>query len=147
MPFFGICFGMQMAVIEAARQSGQPCPTPHPPSSATCDTPIVGLLTEWARGNQMERRTEHDDAKGGTMRLGAYPALLGADSLVRAIYDDAPVIEERHQPPLRGQRQFPKLAWRRPAYASPACPPTASCPRSSNCPATPGSLVCNTIRN
>jgi CTP synthase len=95
VPFFGICFGMQMAVIEAARNLAGL----HEASSTEfgpCDIPVVGLLTEWARGNQIEHRSEAD-AKGGTMRLGAYPALLGADSLVRSIYHDEPVIEERHR--------------------------------------------------
>ncbi|MFL5254411.1 MAG: CTP synthase [Rhodopila sp.] len=95
VPFFGICFGMQMAVIEAARNLAGL----HDASSTefgACDTPVVGLLTEWARGNQIERRTEHDEF-GGTMRLGAYPAVLQDDSLVRAIYGGAPVIEERHR--------------------------------------------------
>jgi CTP synthase len=95
VPFFGICFGMQMAVIEVARNLAG-----MTESSSTefgpCDTPIVGLLTEWARGNQIERRSEQD-AKGGTMRLGAYPAVLSAGSLVRSMYGDAPVIEERHR--------------------------------------------------
>jgi CTP synthase len=95
VPFFGICFGMQMAVIEAARNLAG-----MPEASSTefgpCDTPVVGLLTEWAHGNQIERRSA-DEAKGGTMRLGAYPALLAEGSLVRAIYGGAPVIEERHR--------------------------------------------------
>ncbi len=95
VPFFGICFGMQMAVIEAARNLAG-----RTEASSTefgpCDAPVVGLLTEWARGNQIERRSETDH-KGGTMRLGAYPAVLGKDSLVRAIYGDADVIEERHR--------------------------------------------------
>src|SRR5580700_912876 len=70
VPFFGICFGMQMAVIEAARNlAGLRCASST--EFGPCDEPVVGLLTEWARGNQIERRSEHD-AKGGTMRLGAY---------------------------------------------------------------------------
>ena len=95
VPFFGICFGMQMAVIEAARNMAglrEASSTEFGP----CDVPVVGLLTEWARGNQIERRSL-DDGKGGTMRLGAYPALLRDDSQVRAIYGDAPVIHERHR--------------------------------------------------
>ena len=95
VPFFGICFGMQMAVIEAARNLAG-----MPDASSTefgpCDTPVVGLLTEWARGNQIERRSEAD-LKGGTMRLGAYPAVLGEGSLVRSIYGGEAVIEERHR--------------------------------------------------
>src|SRR5271165_282872 len=95
VPFLGICFGMQMAVIEAARHLAG-----MPDASSTefgpCEVPVVGLLTEWARGNQIERRSE-DDGKGGTMRLGAYPAVLGEGSLMRSIYGGAPVIEERHR--------------------------------------------------
>jgi len=95
VPFFGICFGMQMAVIEAARNLAG---LPHASSTefGPCDEPVVGLLTEWARGNQIERRSERDDL-GGTMRLGAYPAMLAEGSLVRAMYHDAPRIEERHR--------------------------------------------------
>jgi CTP synthase len=95
VPFFGICFGMQMAVIEAARNLAgmrDASSTEFGP----CDTPVVGLLTEWSRGNSVEQRSEGDD-KGGTMRLGAYPAVLGEDSLVRSIYGGASVIHERHR--------------------------------------------------
>ncbi|HVY17543.1 MAG TPA: CTP synthase [Rhodopila sp.] len=95
VPFFGICFGMQMAVIEAARNLAGL----HDASSTEfgpCDTPVVGLLTEWSRGNSVEMRTADDD-KGGTMRLGAYPAVLGEDSLVRSIYGGADLIHERHR--------------------------------------------------
>src|SRR3984957_465405 len=95
VPFFGICFGMQMAVIEAARNLAD-LPEASSTEFGPCDTPVVGLLTEWARGNQVERRSEKD-AKGGTMRLGAYPAMLGEGSLVRSIYDGAAMVEERHR--------------------------------------------------
>ncbi len=95
VPFFGICFGMQMAVIEAARNLAG-LREASSTEFGQCDTPVVGLLTEWARGNQIERRSEHD-AKGGTMRLGTYPAMLGEGSLVRSIYGGAAMIEERHR--------------------------------------------------
>jgi CTP synthase len=95
VPFFGICFGMQMAVIESARNLAG-----MPDASSTefgpCDTPVVGLLTEWARGNELERRAAGGDL-GGTMRLGAYTASLMPDSLVRAIYGGAAQVEERHR--------------------------------------------------
>ncbi|MCS6921056.1 MAG: CTP synthetase, partial [Elioraea sp.] len=94
IPFFGICFGMQMAVIEAARNLAGL----HGASSTEfgpCEHPIVGLLTEWTRGNEVERRAAGGDL-GGTMRLGAYPCVLQPGSLVRAIYD-APRISERHR--------------------------------------------------
>ncbi|MCB8878719.1 CTP synthase [Acidisoma cellulosilytica] len=95
VPFLGICFGMQMACIEAARNlAGMPdaSSTEFGPS----DTPVVGLMTEWAQGNELVRREASGDL-GGTMRLGAYPAALSAGSLVREVYDGAAVIEERHR--------------------------------------------------
>jgi CTP synthase len=95
VPFFGICFGMQMAVIEAARNLAG-----MTGASSTefgpCEVPVVGLLTEWARGNDIEHRQEGGDL-GGTMRLGAYPAVLSEGSLVRELYDGAAAIEERHR--------------------------------------------------
>jgi len=95
VPFFGICFGMQMAVIECARHlAGLPLATSS--EFGPCRDPVVGLLTEWARGNEIERRNEGGDL-GGTMRLGAYPAVLEERSQVRELYDDAPVISERHR--------------------------------------------------
>src|SRR5208283_1711783 len=90
-----ICFGMQMAVIEAARNLAgmkEASSTEFGP----CEVPIVGLLTEWARGNEIERRREGGDM-GGTMRVGAFPAALAADSLVREVYDGAAKISERHR--------------------------------------------------
>jgi CTP synthase len=95
VPFFGICFGMQMAVIEAARNLAG-----MPDASSTefgpCETAVVGLLTEWSRGNSVEKRTEGGDL-GGTMRLGAYTAVLSEGSLVRSIYGGAATIDERHR--------------------------------------------------
>ena len=95
VPFFGICFGMQMAVIEVARSLAG-LPNASSTEFGPCADPVVGLLTEWARGNAVERRSEND-AKGGTMRLGAYPAVLAEGSLVRDLYGRGPVIEERHR--------------------------------------------------
>ena len=95
VPFLGICFGMQMAVVEAARnQAGLPGASST--EFGPCAEPVVGLLTDWSRGNQIERRSEGGDL-GGTMRLGTYPSVLAEDSLVRAIYDGAPEISERHR--------------------------------------------------
>ncbi len=95
IPFFGICFGMQMAVIEAARNllgiKGASSTEFGP-----CAEPVVGLLTEWLRGNEVEKRDARGDM-GGTMRLGAYPAALAEGSLVREVYAGAPLIEERHR--------------------------------------------------
>lgn len=94
IPYFGICFGMQMAVIEAARNLGN---IPHATSSefGASDQAVVGLMTEWMKGNQWEQRKDGGDL-GGTMRLGAYPCDLLADSKVREIYGSSQ-ISERHR--------------------------------------------------
>jgi CTP synthase len=94
VPYFGICFGMQMAVIEAARhlagidgagssEFGEP------------KVPMVGLMTEWAKGNELERRSKAGDL-GGTMRLGAYPARLVPGTKAHEIYGEE-MICERHR--------------------------------------------------
>ena len=95
IPFFGICFGMQMAVIECARNLANLADA-STTEFGPCADPVVGLLTEWARGNEIERRAEGGNL-GGTMRLGAYPATLSAGSLVRDMYAGAPSIHERHR--------------------------------------------------
>src|SRR5205807_10310828 len=94
VPYFGICFGMQMAVVEAARNlvgieaanSTEFGPTPEP---------VVGLMTEWLKGNELEKRAAGDDL-GGTMRLGAFPAILSRGSRIAAIYGTTE-ISERHR--------------------------------------------------
>ncbi|MFN3958638.1 MAG: CTP synthase [Parvularculaceae bacterium] len=93
IPFFGICYGMQMAVIEAARSLlGETTATS---SEFGQGKPVVGLMTEWRRGNETERRGVAGDL-GGTMRLGAYPAILKPGSRVAEIYG-ALEISERHR--------------------------------------------------
>jgi CTP synthase len=94
IPFLGICFGMQMAVIETARNLAG-MPTASSTEFGPCQTPVVGLMTEWTQGNQVERRDASTDL-GGTMRLGAFPAILAEGSLARATYG-AGRIEERHR--------------------------------------------------
>ncbi|NVN06130.1 CTP synthase [Asaia spathodeae] len=94
VPFLGICFGMQMAVIECARSLAgleKASSTEFGPT----DEPLVGLMTEWARGNEMLRRREHGEM-GGTMRLGAYPAKLKQGSRAAEIYGTTEV-RERHR--------------------------------------------------
>jgi CTP synthase len=95
VPFLGICFGMQMAVIEAARNLAG-ISAASSTEFGPCDDPVVGLLTEWARGNDIERRRAGGDL-GGTMRLGAFPADLAEGSLVREVYSGAAEISERHR--------------------------------------------------
>ena len=94
VPYFGICFGMQMAVIEAARNLAGIAGAGSTEFGPSKD-PVVGLMTEWTRGNTLERRNEGGDL-GGTMRLGAYDAHLAPDSQVRAIYGKDR-ISERHR--------------------------------------------------
>ncbi|MDD9877979.1 MAG: CTP synthase [Magnetovibrio sp.] len=94
VPYFGICFGMQMAVVEAARNlSG--IETAGSTEFGPCDEPVVGLMTEWMQGNELQKRQEGGDM-GGTMRLGAYDCTLGAHSRVLEVYGEAN-ISERHR--------------------------------------------------
>jgi len=95
VPYFGICFGMQMAVIEAARNLAG---IPGAGSTEFGDPPakVVGLMTEWMRGTELEVREAGGDL-GGTMRLGAYGCILKPGSRARAIYGGAEIIQERHR--------------------------------------------------
>ncbi|MDP1631472.1 MAG: CTP synthase [Caulobacter sp.] len=94
VPYFGICFGMQMAVIEALRNLGG-VPTASSTEFGPTPEPVVGLMTEWTQGNQRVARQEGDDL-GGTMRLGAYEAMLTPGSRVAEIYGQTD-IHERHR--------------------------------------------------
>jgi CTP synthase len=94
VPYFGICFGMQMAVIEAARSLAG-IKEANSTEFGPCKEPLVGLMTEWMRGNQLEMRAQGGDL-GGTMRLGAFKATLGSDSHIAKIYG-SDTIEERHR--------------------------------------------------
>ena len=94
VPYFGICFGMQMAVIEAARTLAgieDASATEFGPSTE----PVVGLMTEWMRGNELEKRKSGGDL-GGTMRLGAFEAQLEKGSRIAEVYG-ATRISERHR--------------------------------------------------
>jgi CTP synthase len=94
VPYFGICFGMQMAVIEAARNL---CGIEDANSTEFGATrePVVGLMTEWMKGNELQLRGTSGDL-GGTMRLGTYPAVLQRGSRASEIYG-ATDISERHR--------------------------------------------------
>jgi CTP synthase len=94
VPYFGICFGMQMAVIEAMRSLGG-APGANSTEFGPTNEPVVGLMTEWLRGNELEMRQAEGDL-GGTMRLGAYRALLAEGSKIAGIYG-AREISERHR--------------------------------------------------
>ena len=94
IPYFGICFGMQMAVLETARNLAD---MPDAGSSEFGDTklPLVGLMTEWTVGNETLQRSADDDL-GGTMRLGAYECHLTPGSTAGRLYGKQ-VISERHR--------------------------------------------------
>ncbi|MCK5284262.1 MAG: CTP synthase, partial [Alphaproteobacteria bacterium] len=94
IPYYGICFGMQLAIIEAARNL---CGIADANTTefGDCKENVVGLMTEWVKDNRIEQRVNNED-KGGTMRLGAYPALLAKGSKVAEIYGTYE-ISERHR--------------------------------------------------
>jgi len=94
VPYFGICFGMQMAVIEAARNLAG-IKGASSTEFGPCEASVVGLMTEWTAGNKTVTREEDGDI-GGTLRLGAYPATLKAGSRVAEIYGTTD-ISERHR--------------------------------------------------
>ncbi|MGS4944690.1 CTP synthase [Meridianimarinicoccus sp. RP-17] len=97
IPYFGICLGMQMAVVEAARNLAglTDAGSEEFETEGRALTPVVYHLKEWVQGNHAVTRRKDDD-KGGTMRLGSYSAHLRDGSRVAAIYG-SPVVEERHR--------------------------------------------------
>jgi len=94
VPYFGICFGMQMAVIEVSRSLAGLNLAGSTEFGSVSD-PVVGLLTEWKRGDCIEQRDQSVDL-GGTMRLGTYPCSLIEGTLAHQIYG-SDLIEERHR--------------------------------------------------
>ena len=93
IPFFGICFGMQMAIIEFARNKLKIKKATSSEFGNT-GTPIIGLITEWNRDGKLIKGTDKD--LGGTMRLGLYEAKLKENSLIKKIYKSRS-IQERHR--------------------------------------------------
>ena len=94
IPYFGICLGMQLAVIEIAKNVLK-INDANSTEFGKTNNPVVGLMTEWTRDNTKFTRSEESD-KGGTMRLGSYPCNLKKGSLVYSIYDTIQ-ISERHR--------------------------------------------------
>ncbi len=94
IPYFGICFGMQMAVVEAARNMAGLADAGST-EFGPCKDPVVGLMTEWMQGSDLQKR-EAGGNLGGTMRLGAYPCVLEKGSRVHDIYATKE-ISERHR--------------------------------------------------
>ncbi len=103
IPYFGICFGMQMAVIEALRSMAD---MPQATSSefGPCPNPVVGLMKEWMKEGELQSRSEKSDL-GGTMRLGSYDAMLQPGSRAAEIYG-ATEIQERHRHRYEVNMQF-----------------------------------------
>jgi len=94
LPYFGICFGMQMAVIEVARDVAGIEGASSTEFGPT-EEPVIGLMTEWMRGEELETRQKNGNL-GGTMRLGAYDAVLAKGSKAAEIYGTTR-ISERHR--------------------------------------------------
>ncbi len=94
IPYFGICFGMQMACVEGARDLGGIAGASSTEFGPTSE-PVVGMITEWMTPDGIQKREEGGDL-GGTMRLGAYPAKLDGNSVVSSIYGTSE-ISERHR--------------------------------------------------
>ncbi len=94
VPYFGICFGMQMACLEAARNLAGITAASSTEFGDTAE-PVVGMMTEWMRGNELEQRRQGGDL-GGTMRLGAFAATLADGSRIAKVYGGT-AISERHR--------------------------------------------------
>ena len=137
IPFFGICLGMQMACIEAARNLAG---ISEASTTEFGDTPepVVGMITEWMSEEGLQQRAADGDL-GGTMRLGAYPATRG-QSTARTRSASAIAIATRSTSTTRTRSK-------RPASCSRACRPTTSCPRLSSDPTGAGSSGCSSIPN
>jgi CTP synthase len=104
VPYFGICFGMQMAVIEAARSLAG-IEDANSTEFGPCKEPLVGLMTEWMRGNELEKRASGGNL-GGTMRLGAHRADLRLDRDFRA---PPPSLRGQHGLSREARREGPDL--------------------------------------
>jgi len=94
IPFFGICLGMQLAVIEIARNVLN-LKDANSSEFGNTNNKVVGLMTEWIHNNIKVKRTEKSD-KGGTMRLGSYPCQIKKGSLINKIYGSLEIFE-RHR--------------------------------------------------
>ena len=108
IPFFGICFGMQMAIIEAARNLLKIKNASTSEFGNKC-TPVIGLLEEWQKGNKIFKGSEKN--LGGTMRLGLYEAKLKKNSFISKIYSSNKIKERhrhRYEVNLRYKEKFEK---------------------------------------
>nr|WP_085441592.1 CTP synthase [Magnetofaba australis] len=95
VPYFGICLGMQLAVVEFARNVAGLAGANSSEFDANTDHALIGLMTEWVDGGAVQKRDATSD-KGGTMRLGAYPCVLSEGTLAAEVYGKRE-ISERHR--------------------------------------------------
>ncbi|MEL7197190.1 MAG: CTP synthase [Pseudomonadota bacterium] len=95
VPFFGICLGMQMACVEGMRNTAGLDAASSTEFGETSE-PVVGIITEWMSDEGLQQRNADTDL-GGTMRLGAYEAVLKGNSHISQIYGGASTISERHR--------------------------------------------------
>jgi CTP synthase len=109
VPFFGICYGLHMAVIEAARDQAGLDGAGSTEIDRNARHPVIALMTEWSKGNELETRSAGADM-GGTMRLGAYTARLTPGSRVAQVYGKTE-ISERHRHRYEVNTEYtPRLA-------------------------------------
>ena len=144
VPYFGICFGMQMAVIEATRSLAG-LPEANSTEFGPTPEPVVGLMTEWLRGNELEtaaggRRSRRHDAARRLSRRSQARLAHRRRFTARPRFPSAIATATRSTPPIA-------RAWKRRASCSPACRRTAFCRRRSSSPITPGSSACSSIRS
>ena len=143
VPWFGICFGMQMACIEGARNQAGIAEASSTEFGPT-DEPIVGIIEEWMSEEGLQKREEGGDL-GGTMRLGAYDAKLAGNSHVAAIYGGT-AFPSATATAMKSTRVTRTAGGARPDLFT-ACRPTASFPKLSSGPIILGSLACSSIRS
>ena len=144
VPYFGICFGMQMACIEGARNLAGIAKASSTEFGPT-DEPVVGIITEWMSAEGVQKREAGGDL-GGTMRLGAYDG--------EARRQQRRLVDLRRRPTsanaiATATKSIPATRRRsnRAGWCSAACRPTACCRKSSSAPTIPGSSACSSIPN
>ncbi len=111
IPYLGICLGMQVAVIEYARNKADLAEANSTEFDLNTPHPVIGLITEWQKEDGSVEQRDADSDLGGTMRLGGYPYKLAADSLVQEMYGDRDVIERhRHRYEFNNNYRAPLAA-------------------------------------
>jgi len=96
IPYLGICLGMQVAVIEYARNKADLEGAYSTEFDTTTPHPIIGLITEWQKEDGSVEQRDQDSDLGGTMRLGGYSCLVDEGSLAHEVYGQIEIVE-RHR--------------------------------------------------